>query len=369
MSYNQNYSGKENKYESIYEGNEIKKSFKKRNEPYKIVLVDKNKETHLQTQLMFLKYYSYDGKGIELFNAYNFDTLKTYITEHPETAVILINLDIENNNEGYKLIEYIRETLKNKDVRIILQSVNPDIITSEDIIPKYNISDFKQTDKLAVAEIFITITTALSAYRDRKIKEVLFKEVHHRVKNNLQIITSILNLQSRYIKDPNFISEYKESINRIQTIALIHRKLYEDENIAQLDFMDYVSSLLRNVFHNYNISQDKVKLDSHIERMLIDIDIAIPCGLIINEIISNSLKYAFPEDKTGDINLRFYFENGYYYLLISDTGIGLPENMDIEKPDSLGLLLIGTLTEQLEGTIELDRSNGTSYSIMFPELR
>ncbi len=374
MNYNENQNfyennkSKENKYKSVYEGNEIKKSFKKRNEPYKIVLAEIDKEVHLQTQLMFLKYYSYDGKGVELYSAYSFSEVKSYITKHPETAVILLNLDIDDNDEGYNLIKYIRETLKNQDVRIILQSAESEIITNEDIIPKYNISDYKQTDKLAIAEIFISITTALSAYRDRKIKDVLFKEVHHRVKNNLQIITSMLNLQSRYIKSSEFVSVYKESVNRIQAISLIHRKLYEDENIAQLDFADYVSSLLRNIFHNYSISQDRIMLNADVERMLIDIDVAIPCGLVINEIVSNSLKYAFLPEQKGSVSLRFYFENGYYYLLIEDTGIGLPKSINFEDPKSLGLLLISMLVEQLEGTIEIDRDNGTTYKIIFPEL-
>jgi len=199
-------------------------------------------------------------------------------------------------------------------------------------------------------------------------KEVLLKEIHHRVKNNLQIISSLLNMQSREIKDSDTIKLFKESQNRVKSMAIIHHKLYENEDITNVDFNSYVKSLTRNLFHSFKINSQKVKLIVEIDNIMLDISIAIPLGLIMNEIISNSLKYAFPEGRTGSINISLKKnENDFYKLIISDNGIGFQTELGDLNRESLGMNLIEIFVQQLRGSLDIDSSQGVAYIIIFKE--
>jgi two-component sensor histidine kinase len=197
-------------------------------------------------------------------------------------------------------------------------------------------------------------------------KEVLLKEIHHRVKNNLQIISSLLNLQSKYIKDVSAIEMFKESRNRIRSMTLIHEKLYRSKDLAHIDLPEYIQNLSSNLFRSYN--SGSVTLKTQIDDILLGIDTAIPCGLIINELVSNSLKHAFPEHR-GEITVSLLWNDPNYTLMVKDTGKGFPADVDFRNTESLGLQLVCTLTEQLSGEIVLDRSNGTAWSITFQELK
>ncbi len=199
-------------------------------------------------------------------------------------------------------------------------------------------------------------------------KEVLLKEIHHRVKNNLQIISSLLNLQSRYIEDKNALGVFKESQNRIKSMALIHEKLYQSEDITRIDFIEYIRSLTFHLFHSYSVDQSTIGLSISSEDVLFDIDTSIPCGLIINEILSNSLKYAFPDGRKGKINIDLHLEGEKYVLIISDNGIGFPEGLDFQNTETLGLRLVNILVGQINGAITLDKSEGTSFKIEFIKL-
>ncbi len=197
-------------------------------------------------------------------------------------------------------------------------------------------------------------------------KEVLLREIHHRVKNNMQVISSLLSLQSRYIGDAHLAEAFKESQDRIKSMALVHEKLYQSGDLASIDFHEYIKSLMRNLFQSYETA-GRVDLTVQVENVSLSVDAAIPCGLIINELVSNSLKHAFPEPRRGkiSISLRQSGED-QIELVVADDGVGVPEDITLKNITSLGLHLVTILAEdQLEGTISLERSGGTEFCITF----
>jgi two-component sensor histidine kinase/PAS domain-containing protein len=198
-------------------------------------------------------------------------------------------------------------------------------------------------------------------------KEVLLKEIHHRVKNNLQIVSSILSLQSDSTGGESLATALKDSQDRIRSMALIHEKLYQSRDISRVDFAEYVRSLTAGLSHSY-MTGPGVSIVIDIERIFLDIDQAIPCGLIINELVTNSLKYAFPDRRPGEIRISLARNGGNCVLTVTDNGVGLPPGLDFRNTPSLGLQLACMLTGQLEGTIELDPAGGTRFKITFAEI-
>ena len=205
-------------------------------------------------------------------------------------------------------------------------------------------------------------------------KETLLKEIHHRVKNNLQIISSLLRLQSRQIKDQWTLELFKESQNRVQAMALIHEKLYQSSNLAHIDFQEYITTLVEHLCRSYDIHQPAITIKINVEPVPLPIDTAIPCGLIINELVSNSLKYAFPGNQGGEICVNLQFgvspcnapvDKERFILTISDNGIGLPEDLDFRNTGSLGLQLVCRLAKQIGVSLELNRSQGTEFKFAF----
>jgi two-component sensor histidine kinase len=192
-------------------------------------------------------------------------------------------------------------------------------------------------------------------------KEALLKEIHHRVKNNLQIISSLLKFQSRYVQDQEALGMLSESRNRIRSMALIHEKLYQSHNFARIDFAEYIRSLARSLFRSYGID-NAVALTIDADAMTLDIDRAAPCGLIITELLTNTLKYAFPAGQTGTINIRLRSKGeDHFTLVVGDSGIGLPEGFDLQKTPTLGMQLVALMAKQLQGTLVLDTSAGTTF--------
>lgn len=207
-----------------------------------------------------------------------------------------------------------------------------------------------------------------------KEKEILIKEIHHRVKNNLQIISSLLKLQIRKINDQTTKDILKDSQNRIQTISLIHKNLYKADDFLNINFNTYVHDLMKNLLSSYKPFYEDIKLDLEIEDIMISIDIAIPCGIILNELITNTLKYAFPNRKTGSIFISFNFlkqnDKPVYELIFKDNGIGIPQNIIVDQDEHIGLNLINELTNQLYGKITINSDdNGTCFIINFPPLQ
>ncbi len=198
-------------------------------------------------------------------------------------------------------------------------------------------------------------------------KEVLLQEIHHRVKNNMQLIISLLRLQAKNIEDKHYVDMIKESENRINSMALIHEKLYMSKDFSKIDFTEYVRSLVNHLFISNAIDTNKIRLKMDIEDVSFDLESAIPCGLLINEIISNCLKHAFPNDQKGEISIALSSVNeNQISLIVRDDGIGISEKIDIKNANSMGLHLIEVLAEgQLRGKLELDRTNGTKYNIKF----
>jgi PAS domain S-box-containing protein len=198
-------------------------------------------------------------------------------------------------------------------------------------------------------------------------KKILLQEVHHRVKNNLQIISSLLNLQSMRIKDKQALEIFQESNRSIKSMAIIHEKLYKSFNLSKIDFREYVCSLAEELFNSYNVNTSLITIAINIDNIFLDINTAIPCGLMINELISNTLKYAFPGGRSGEITISLAEQSGRYVFVFSDNGVGLPGNIMFPHPESLGLQLISSLANQLDGTLELDRSSGTRFTITFKQ--
>jgi two-component sensor histidine kinase len=201
-------------------------------------------------------------------------------------------------------------------------------------------------------------------------KEVLLREIHHRVKNNLQIIQSMLNLQLRQIKDEEAIALFKESQNRVYTMALIHEKLYQSESLAKIDFPEYIRSLTNYLFLSYGAAGRAIRSKIFVKDASLDVDTAIPCALIINELVSNSLKHAFPvsrhANETDEICVNLRCDAGNKFLLtVSDNGMGLPEGLEIENCNSLGLKLVAVLVRQLNGAINTGTGGGTKFTISF----
>lgn len=201
-------------------------------------------------------------------------------------------------------------------------------------------------------------------------KNVLLREVHHRVKNNLQIISSILNLQSFIVKDKVLLDILKQNQNRIKSMAMIHEKLYHSPDLVQIDFSDYIKSLSANIFYSYAVKKDQVNLVLDIdENIMLNIETSIPCGLIYSELLSNSIKHAFPNGMNGEIEVLFKKDDGDLMLRVIDNGVGLPKDVDFHDTDSLGLKLVDNLVKQIEGTIEIDQSHGTAVTVKFQELK
>ena len=197
-------------------------------------------------------------------------------------------------------------------------------------------------------------------------KEVLLKEIHHRVKNNLQIISSLLSLQANRVTDVHTLQALGDSQARVRSMALIHEKLYQSQSLAEIDFGEYVRSLASDLFRSYQRNLTAIQLDIQTDQVFLDLDLAVPCGLILNELMTNALKYAFPDGRNGTIRVELRTTpNRLLSLHVADDGVGMPENLDILKAKSLGLELVNNLVSQLGGSLDVERSAGTAFRVTF----
>ena len=227
-----------------------------------------------------------------------------------------------------------------------------------------------EVDRIVGIAVDITARKqAEEAILEAKNKEILLQEIHHRVKNNLQIVSGLLYLQSRYVEDERMLSMFQESRDRVQSMALIHEKLYGSKTIDSLDFQDYIHSLTNHLCSSYDCTTKGVSLQLNIEPISLDIDLASPCGLIVNELVTNALKHAFPPGHFGEITVEFHSAKDNNFILdIRDNGVGMAEEIDISTQKSLGLRLVRSLAiKQLKGTVEVDKTVGTRFQIKFPK--
>jgi two-component sensor histidine kinase len=198
-------------------------------------------------------------------------------------------------------------------------------------------------------------------------KEVLLKEVHHRVKNNLQVISSLLNLQARYLTDSAAREIFNESQNRVQSIAMVHERLYRSTNLSHIDFGEYTVALVDNLFHSNDAAERGIVRNIELDGARLPIDLAIPCGLIINELITNCLKHAFHGRASGVVSVKLRRCLPHHLeLTVEDDGVGLPADLDPRQTQSLGLDLVFTFAEQIDANVEITRGEGSRFRLTFP---
>jgi two-component sensor histidine kinase len=231
----------------------------------------------------------------------------------------------------------------------------------------------ERTSALAQANVRLMLEIEEKNKAQEKIQEsleekiLLIREIHHRVKNNLQVISSLLNLQSGYIKDKESLELFNESRNRIRSMALVYEKLYQSKNLNEIKYRDYIYSLTGELSEIYGIDPAGITIRYNIEDINIKIDSAILCGLIINELLSNSFKHAFPGEKKGEIFIGFRKPGSNYFMLtVRDNGIGFPVGFEQFKTGRLGLQLVGSLSDQLHGKLEINYRDCTEFNLSFP---
>jgi len=266
-----------------------------------------------------------------------------------ERGILTIRLENEDKIYGLFSVSVLPENINNEENISLFQEVAGDISFA---LKKLELEETKVKNMKA-------IESSLAE------NEILLKEVHHRVKNNMQLIISLFRLQMKSLSDDNVREVFRDSLNRVYSMALIHEKLYRSDNMADVDFSDYIQGLTRNLFLSYGVSA-RVRLVLDIEEVNLNINTAIPLGLIVNEMISNSLKYAFPDGEKGTIKIILKKRNDSEFILsVSDEGIGFPENLDIENIESMGMQLIQTLSKQLRAKLEIINDGGVKYVLHF----
>ena len=283
------------------------------------------------------------------------------IYESPENELNISLADVLPENVAHMELKTIEKALRTKETQ-----------TMQYTMPvKGNIRDFEvrfvvigDDEVLAVVKDITEIKQA----EEMRRKDLLLKEIHHRVKNNLQIISSLLRLQSRKFTDKETIEAFRKSQNRAKSMAIAHEKLYQSKDLENIELESYIETLTIYLLSNYDCDPQNIKIDINIKNIIQGIDTAIPLGLIINELVSNSLKHAFKEHK-GCIKITIHPEDDDQYILtVRDNGIGFPEDIDFMNTKSLGMQLVVSLVEQIEGSIQLIRDNGTEFRITFKEL-
>ncbi len=314
-----------------------------------LVIVDEN-ENFLFSNKAALDIYGYNEDEILKMNVKDLVSAKSFKTIQKETAHRM------NGKSSKYEITIIR---KNKVKRLTSITASP---------------LFKDGKFIGSFELFFDITDIRKAEEELRAslreKEVMLQEIYHRVKNNMQIISSMLNLQSAHVTDETSLNLFRNCQNRVRSMSLVHEKLYRSKDLSRIKFDDYINSLMRNLFISYGVSEKRIRYSVEAKGIFLKINTAIPCGLIINELISNSLKYAFPDDKKGQIIIKLSKDKkDKFTLFIKNDGIDFPENIDLENASSFGLQLVNILKQQLHAEIEIDRKGGTTFKFLFKELK
>ncbi|MGC9517927.1 MAG: PAS domain S-box protein [Methanomicrobiales archaeon] len=283
-----------------------------------------------------------------------------------------------------KLLFSFMEDKNVKRVKEKLNLIKSEVITGKDFVFKHKdgrkIFTSLATTPLYVDGEYIGILALVSDITRRKLaedeiksslkeKEVLLSEVHHRVKNNMQIISSLLNLQTQQIEDENIVRFYMDTQSRVRAMAMIQEKLYESHDFSHISFANYVENLISQLYDSFAKSPAMIKMKLDLEDVNFNIETAIPLGLVINELVSNIFKHAFDPDQKGHFTIKLDKNGEKYILTVEDNGKGFPSNIDFKNTESLGLQLVNTLVSQIDGVIELDQSSGTRFIIEFEELK
>jgi two-component sensor histidine kinase len=238
------------------------------------------------------------------------------------------------------------------------------------------LTDYRKNLESLVAERSVALQREISEHKEARSelasslmeKELLLKEVHHRVKNNMQVISSLLNMQADAQDDVVLVSLLGESQQRIKSMSLIHESLYQSDNLLEINFEDYIRTLATGLCRFYSISGVEVQLEVLVDQVALELDTAVPCGLIINELISNALKHGFKagQARAAVIDVQFVKDRDWYRLKISDNGCGLPQDFDPKQSGSMGMEIVDILTQQLEGRLSFQSMDGAQFIIEFP---
>jgi len=315
-------------------------------------------------------YIGEDGqKGLELYQQYKPDLIITDISMPIMDGLEMIKL-IKEITPEIKVIVMSAYSIKEYFLEAINLGVNGYLIKPVDAKKLYTMIDDLASQIVLKKELESREQQRREAEENLKRslaeKDILLKEVHHRVKNNMQIISSILKMQERQVEDPKLKEVLEESQNRIRSMALVHEDLYRNENLENIKFINYAKSLAGNLMRTFSEQQGKISVVYEIEDVLLPLDTGIPCGLIINELISNSFKYAFKDREKGTIKLGLKTnEEGKYTLEVSDDGVGFDKEFVVESAKTLGLKIVNKLVQQIDGTLEYDFSQGTKFIIRF----
>ncbi|MBI2519060.1 MAG: hypothetical protein HYV97_01525 [Bdellovibrio sp.] len=324
--------------------------------------------------------YKYSPLGIEIYNSAGL------LIDANDACLKIFGIDDFSHVKNFKLFEDPNLTSEIKKLLQKGESVRYEMVFDFELVKKQKLYPTKRS-----GEIYLDVTIvpsqqvfadAAGAYvvhlqdiTERKKnadlvavalreKEVLLKEIHHRVKNNLQIIQSLLSLQSKNISERNISGLFDASRGRISTIALIHEQLYLSSDLAYIEFKEYLKSLMEKIMANH--IEDKVIFSLDMENLILDVNIAIPCALILNELVSNALKHAFPDGRKGLISAGVCkIREGMLELTVADNGVGLPAEVELGSIKTLGLEVVNVLTKQIGGNLKVFRGKGTRFSITF----
>jgi PAS domain S-box-containing protein len=314
-----------------------------------------------------------------------------FVKSADELRYEIVNHATENawGNDKEKLVGSTDYTLLPEKEAALYEKIDRDVLTTQEIcdIPVETLNTKNMgkrifhTKKIPLLNdvgvathllgISVDITDNIIAERKLKgslrEKDVLLREIYHRVKNNMQIIASLLSLQIKHVDEDKSKEILRDSQSRVKTMAMIHEKLYMSSDLSHINFMGYVDNLISNILFTYGVSKNRITMDLDVDNVDLNMETAIPLGLIINELVVNSIKYAFP-DGFGKITIKLKEDNGNYILIVGDNGVGLPGSLDLDSLKSLGLVLVYNLVKQVDGKLTLENHNGTTFKVSFKEL-
>ncbi len=335
-----------------------------------------------------LKYHITQNTGYEFVISDSGEDALSVLEDPDRKIPDLVLLDVVMPGmDGYDVARLLKANERTKDIPIIfitsLDDVESKVKAFEQGGVDYICKPFNRDELLARISAHIRLKTMGDELRIKnnkldtlngqlehrteeleQLKEVLLREVHHRVKNNMQVISSLLNMQSRYLTDTKAIDIFRASMDRIRSMSLIHNHLYQSENLSCIDVCGYLCDLSRNLLNAYSVC-NRIQLNIDMDPLTLSIDTVLPLGLLVNEILTNSLEHAFSGERTGKIDICLKDEGIQLILTLSDDGIGLPPDLEPTNAESMGMQLIMTLVEQLDGTMELNRDRGTEFRIVF----
>jgi two-component sensor histidine kinase/CheY-like chemotaxis protein len=294
-----------------------------------------------------------------------------------EVDIVLLDLGLPDG-DGMEIVRRVRTVAPHVPL-VVLTGRDDDSVVAEamlegaqDYLVKGQIEQRALPRALRHAiERFSLLTKAAQANieLERRVKEkdILLGEIHHRVKNSLQVVSSLLSLEAARIQDATVIEMLQTTQNRIRSMALIHQTLYQSKDFARVDFHAFLRSFVPTLVQSFSIHPERVEVNFHVAEVRLPIDAAIPCGLIVNELVSNALKHAFRGEMTGKIEIDFAHDsNKHAVLSVSDDGVGIPEDFNFERSESLGIQLVYLLAGQISGTVKVERKNPTRFVIRFP---